>query len=293
MDQSLYDSRYRRYIETIDQVPSLPAIVSRLISVVSSAETSAEDAAELIEKDPALTSKVLRLANSAFYGIPRSVSSVQSAVVILGFNTLKSIVLSASVMNLFPTKSMSASFDRVRFWKHSIVCAIIARHIAQNMMNSLYIDPQSAFCAGIMHDIGKLLFELFTPKEYGEVCLRSKKNGTPLSETETLTLGLNHADIGRILADKWALPLDLEYTIVHHHAPEKAHKIVELVSLIHLSDALAHTFDCGLWDSEPCSPRWLGVQSQLSMDDARYERIVSELPGEIDKYNQFFEIMGG
>ncbi|HEX7509866.1 MAG TPA: HDOD domain-containing protein, partial [Chitinivibrionales bacterium] len=220
MDQSLYDSRYRRYIETIDQVPSLPAIVSRLISVVSSAETSAEDAAELIEKDPALTSKVLRLANSAFYGIPRSVSSVQSAVVILGFNTLKSIVLSASVMNLFPTKSMSASFDRVRFWKHSIVSAIIARHIAQNMMNSLYIDPQSAFCAGIMHDIGKLLFELFTPKEYGEVCLRSKKNGMPLSETETLTLGLNHADIGRILADKWALPLDLEYTIVHHHTPE-------------------------------------------------------------------------
>jgi putative nucleotidyltransferase with HDIG domain len=287
------DGRYHRFIENMDQIPSLPAVVANLIKVVTSAETSAEDAAELIEKDPALTSKVLRLANSAFYGIPRSISSVQSAVVILGFNTLKSIVLSASVMDLFPVKASGGSFDRQRFWKHSIVCALVAKHIAQNSLNRLYIDPQSAFCAGIMHDIGKLIFELFTPKEYAAVCLRCKQSGSPLVETETGMIGLNHAEIGRILADKWALPLDLEYTIVHHHAPQEANKIIELVSLIHLADILAHKLDCGLWENEPCAQEWTDARKRLSMDDVHYERIFNSLPDEIEKFKEFFSIIGG
>ena len=145
--------RYQRIVENIRQLPALPAIVSKLISVVNSPDTSAEDAANLIEKDPALTTKVLRLANSAFYGMPRSISSVSSAVVILGFNTLKSLVLSASVVNLFPEKGGASAFDRVRFWKHSIVCGMAARDIAQSIMGVTFMDPQSAFCAGIMHDI--------------------------------------------------------------------------------------------------------------------------------------------
>ncbi|MBN1308898.1 MAG: HDOD domain-containing protein, partial [Chitinispirillaceae bacterium] len=94
------NERYRRFIEQIDNLPALPAIVARLIDVVNSPDTSADDAAKLIQKDPALTTKMLRLANSAFYGIPRSISSVSSAVVILGFNTIRSLVLSASVMKM-------------------------------------------------------------------------------------------------------------------------------------------------------------------------------------------------
>jgi putative nucleotidyltransferase with HDIG domain len=233
------------------------------------------------------------LANSAFYGIPRSISSVQSAVVILGFNTLKSMVLSASVMDLFPVNSSGGSFDRIRFWKHSIVCALIAKYIAQAALNSLYIDPQSAFCSGIMHDIGKLIFELFTPQEYAEVCGNCRTSATPLAEMETRVIGLNHADIGRILADKWALPLDLEYSIVHHHAPAQANKIVELVSLVHLADFLAHEMDCGLWDKEPCMREWTEARRRLSIDERRYERIVNALPDEIAKFEEFFAIISG
>ena len=293
MDRSLYDGRYHRFIEGMEQIPSLPAVVTRLIKVVSSAETSAEDAAELIEKDPALTSKVLRLANSAFYGIPRGISSVQSAVVVLGFNTLKSIVLSASVIKMFPKNKMGSAFDRVRFWKHSIVCALAAKTIAQNTINSLYIDPQSAFCAGIMHDIGKLIFELCTPKEYSIVCGKCRINATSLVEEETGAIGLNHADIGRILADKWALPLDIEHTIVHHHFPQAANKIVELVALVHLADNLAHKLDCGLWENETCQQEWTETRKVLSIDDGRYERIFNSLAGEIEKCNDFFSIISG
>jgi HD-like signal output (HDOD) protein len=293
MNHSSFDDRYRRFIENLDHIPPLPAIVSQLLKVVGSAETSAGDVAELIEKDPALTSKVIRLANSAFYGVPRGVSSVQSAVVILGFHTLKSIVLSTSIIDLFPVNSSGGSFERVRFWKHSILCALTARKIADNLIDRLCVDPQSAFCAGIMHDIGKLIFELFTPREYASVCRKSKDGEMPMSAAETENMGLNHADIGRILSDKWALPLDLEAVIVNHHEPQMEKNAVELVSLINIADNLVHRLDYGLWEKEAFFPEWEYARKVLSIDNDKYERIRVSLPDEIEKFQNFFSIIGG
>jgi HD-like signal output (HDOD) protein len=290
--QPRYDSsRYQRIVESIGQLPALPTIMARLIAVVNSPDTSAEDAAELIEKDPALTTKVLRLANSAFYGMPRSVSSVSSSVVILGFNTLKSLVLGASVINLFPQKGEKSAFDRVRFWKHSIVCAMVARNIAQSIMSTAFLDPQSAFCAGIMHDIGKLIFELFTPQDYAKVCAYSKEKNIPILEAETSLLGTTHAEIGRILADKWALPIDLEQTIVYHHAPQSAKSIGAIVPAIHLADSITHGLNCGLWDEEALPSEWNLARSTLSINDAQYQAIVGSIKNEVEKYKEYFSII--
>jgi HD-like signal output (HDOD) protein len=286
-----YDGRYHRIIENIRQLPALPAIVTKLISVVNSPDSSAEDAARLIERDPSLTSKVLRLANSAFYGMPRSISSVSGAVVVLGFNTLKSLALGASVIKLFPHDSSRAAFDRVRFWKHSIVCAMVARNIAQAQMHVSFMDPQSAFCAGIIHDLGKLIFELFTPEDYARVCLHSRQKGISLVDAETELLGINHAELGHILADKWALPIELELTLVHHHAPQSAKNIRELVTTIHLADLITHRFDCGLWIQEAPPPEWAEARRTLSLSDEEFQRIVDSQQGEIDKYKEYFSII--
>jgi HD-like signal output (HDOD) protein len=283
--------RYQRIVENIHQLPALPAIVSRLIAVVCAPDTSAEDASELIERDPALTSKVLRLANSAFYGMPRSISSVSSAVVILGFNTIKSLALGASVVNLFPQKGGAMAFDRMRFWKHSIVTAMVVRNIATSIMNTAFMDPQSAFCAGIMHDIGKLIFELFTPSDYAEVCRYSKEKKVPLVEAETALLGTTHAEIGHILADKWALPLELEQTIVHHHAPYAVKSTSIIVTAIHLADSITHRLNCGVWDEEAQPAEWVLARDTLSIDEAGYQAIVGSLTNEIEKYKEFFSII--
>jgi HD-like signal output (HDOD) protein len=225
--------------------------------------------------------------------MPRSVSSVQSAVVILGFNTIKSLVLSASVIQMFPQNGPIHVLDRVRFWKHSIVCAVAAKNIAQNILNFVFIDPQSAFCAGIMHDVGKLIFELFAPKEYAIICGVSRKKNAPLFQVEHAAMGINHADIGRILSDKWGLPLDLEQTMVYHHDPQTAQKITELVAVVHLADMMTHKLNCGLWDEEALPHEWDQARSILSIDDARYERIVSSLKDEIDRTKDFFSIIAG
>jgi HD-like signal output (HDOD) protein len=286
-----HDGRYQRIIENIKQLPALPLIVNRLIKVVNSPDTSAEDAADLIEKDPSLTAKVLRLANSAFYGMPRSISSVSSAVVILGFNTLKSLVLSASVITMFPNTGPKIAFDRLRFWKHSIVCAMVARTIAQHIMGITFMDPQSAFCAGIMHDIGKLIFELFTPVEYAAVCRRSQENGMSLVEAEASVMGITHAQIGHILADKWALPIELEAAIVHHHEPQAEKSIRELVTTVHLADGIAHHLNCGLWDEEALPVEWENARGLLCIDDQEYQRLTASLKDEVDKYKEFFSII--
>jgi putative nucleotidyltransferase with HDIG domain len=285
------DGRYQRIIENIRQLPALPLIVNRLIKVVNSPDSSAEDAADLIEKDPALTTKVLRLANSAFYGMPRSISSVSSAVVVLGFNTLRSLVLSASVMTMFPGDNAKMAFDRLRFWKHSIVTAMVARTIAQHIIGVTIMDPQSAFCAGIMHDIGKLIFDLFTPQEYAVVCRQSREKGMSVVESETAVMGITHAQIGAILADKWALPLELEAAIVHHHEPQAAKNIRELVTTVHLADGIAHRLDCGLWDGEALPAEWNGARTMLSIDDQEYQHITASLKNEIDKYKEFYSVI--
>jgi putative nucleotidyltransferase with HDIG domain len=264
--------RYRRVIENIDNLPSLPAIVTKLLEVVNSPETSADDATRLIEKDPALTSKFIRLANSAFYGMPRAVSSVSSAVVILGFNVIRSVVLSASVMKMFSDRGRQ-SIDKDRFWKHSIATALAAKELVRHLMGFKLFDPESMFCAGILHDIGKLIFDEFVHQDYKAVCEYAKVNGCSLIEAESQTLGINHAEIGRILADKWALPLDLENAIVHHHSPEQAAEHVEAVAIVHIANVIAHEIGSDMWNGEVRSTLWEPGLELLRIDGAAYGRI--------------------
>ena len=284
------NERYRRVIENIDHLPSLPSIVTRLIQVVNSPDTSAEDAAELIEKDPALTSKMIRLANSAFYGIPRSISSVSSAVVILGFNTIRSLVLSASVMKMFPGAQMQA-IDKDRFWKHAIVCAIAAKVIVRHFINVRMMDPESAFCAGILHDIGKLIFNEFIPDDYRETCEYAQKKGISLLDAETKILGINHAEIGRILSDKWALPLDLEYSLVYHHEPAQSDTILDLVTTVHFADILTHRLGMGLYDNETQYGEWEKARTVLNISETDYRRVSDILADNLEKSTEFLSII--
>jgi HD-like signal output (HDOD) protein len=284
------NERYHRVIEQIDSLPALPSIVTKLIQVVNSPDSSAEDAASLIERDPALTTKMLRLANSAFYGIPRSISSVSSAVVILGFNTIRSLVLSASVMKMFSNNKEQA-LDKERFWQHSIVCALAAKIIVRHFINVRMMDPESAFCAGILHDIGKLIFNEFVGDDYKTACEYAVKSKIPLLEAERIVLGIDHAQIGRILADKWALPLDLEYSLVFHHAPYEADKLTDLVTTVHMADILTHKAGMDLWAEEVHVQEWAESKKMLRITDNDLKKIMETLEESIEKSLEFFNII--
>ena len=289
-DMRQVNDRYRRVIESISSLPSLPAIVTKLIQVVNSPDTSAEDAVKLIEKDPGLTSKFIRLANSAFYGMPRSVSSVSSAVVILGFNVIRSVVLSTSVMRIFADSEKQA-INKEAFWKHSVATALAAKEIVRHLMNYKLFDPESAFCAGILHDISKLIFNEYVNGDYTETSLYARKNNIPLIDAETLVLGVNHAEIGRILADKWALPLDLESAIVFHHEPARSDSLHELVTTVHLANVFTHQLGVGLWENEVAPAEWDQARAVLRIGPTEFERIMSALREGAEKSGEFIEII--
>ncbi|MCL2689611.1 MAG: HDOD domain-containing protein [Chitinispirillia bacterium] len=276
--------RVVKIIDNVDRLPSLPSIVLALMDVVNSSDSSADDAAKLVGQDPALTSKMIRLANSAFYGIPRSISSVSSAVVILGFNTIRSLVLSASVAKMFDGKH---SLDMDRFWKHSVVTAMTAKIIVRHLMSVRMMDPESAFCAGILHDIGKLIFSQYMPEDYDAVCNYAKEKEISLFDAENTLLGINHAQMGKILSDKWSLPLDLEYSLVHHHNPQNAGEASYLVNVIHLADVIAHDLGFGMFDDEVCIAEVEQCRMELKIGTADFDKIVQIIEGSVDKSQEF------
>ncbi len=285
------DERYQRIIENLRRLPSLPSVATKLMEVVNSPDTSADDAAGLIEMDPALTSTVLRMANSAFYGMPRSVSSVSSAVVILGFNTIRSIVLSASIIKAFPSEGKVRLFNHQQFWRHSILCALGAKLLARKCMHSLMHDPESAFCAGILHDIGKLIFEQYVTREFSEACEYADEKKIPLVVAEKEFLDVTHAGIGSILSDKWALPFDLEQALVYHHTPEAAEKARELVTIVHCADIMAHRVGADLWEDEVINALWDETFFVLPIEQNEYLECCEELKENVDKSIEFLTMI--
>ena len=286
------NEKYQRIVEGIRKLPSLPEIATRLMKVVNSPYSSADDAAALIEKDPGLTITVLRMANSAFYGMPRTISSVSSAVVILGFNTVRSIVLSASILKAFSSKERIEGFDHQRFWRHSILCAIGAKLIAKQLMPIVMLDPESAFCAGILHDIGKLIFEQYVPEDYTKACQYAVNNKVSLVKAEKEVMGITHSEIGNIVSDKWALPLDLENALVYHHNPKDTDKSLNFVTVVHCADQMAHKAGADLWNNEEVEPEWGGIFSTLGFERDDYTNWLNELKENVNKPIEFLALVG-
>ena len=163
---ALDSAKVRKKIESIDDLPTLPTVASQIIGMASSPMTNAADVGRMIEQDQALTAKVLKLVNSAFYGFPGQIKSIQHAVVIMGFNKVKNVVVTASVFDMAKGRK-SDRLDLSRFWQHSLGTAVSAK-VATKGLNSA-LQPDDAFVGGLVHDIGKLILDQFLADEYGPV----------------------------------------------------------------------------------------------------------------------------
>lgn len=227
--------RLKRITQSIIGLPTLPTVITQLMTLIDSPKTSGRHVAQLISTDQALTAKILKLANSSFYGFPREIATVQHAVVILGFETVKSLGLSVSVLQRFSGPSDNAHFDRQGFWEHSIACGVSAKLLATKLGYRL---PGEAFAAGILHDVGKLILNQYLPAEFAQVIERMRTEDLYIGKAEELVLGLTHSEVGSWLAEKWNLPGQLVDAIAYHHAPGRLTRNAELPALIHLADFL-------------------------------------------------------
>jgi putative nucleotidyltransferase with HDIG domain len=284
------NKRYQRIIQDLGQIPTMPTIAARVMQIVNDPHSSAEDVAKFISRDVALTSKVLRLANSAFYGIPRTISSVNSAIVILGFNTIRSLVLSASVLKMFPSKPGLVAFDRKAFWKHSFMVGIAARMLAQLYRRKKLVDMETAFTAGLLHDIGKLILEQFANDDYLPVLKSARDNKIPLVTAERKLLGLTHAEVSGMLVEKWQMPNELKGPIVMHHTPLEDKSCQEIASIVHFANYLCHLQGSGTMEDETYSPFQPEAETLLGLG-IPVDGLVAELDRHVQEAEPFFTLI--
>jgi len=219
---------------------SLPHIFTEINRVISDPRSSAIHVADVISKDPNLTTKLLRIVNSAFYGFPSKIDTISRAVTILGGRQLSTLALGTSVLEIF--KDIPADLvDMKSFWEHSFACGIAARMIAsyKNIVNT-----ERLFVAGLLHDIGRLVNYRYLPHQGREMLLHAQRTDGLLRSAELEVLGFDHTQIGAMLMQKWKLPVILEQAVGYHHQPMLSQHPRE-ASIVHIADILINALMIG------------------------------------------------
>jgi putative nucleotidyltransferase with HDIG domain len=223
-------------VRQIDSLPSPPATVSRVLEVTANPESCGDDLVNAILPDQAMCTAILKIANSAFFGIPREVATMDKAVNVLGFNEVHNIVLGRAVFTSF--KKISATYKRTinEFWRHSFHCGLAAKIIAEK----LRCLPSELFIAGLIHDIGKLALLVAQPNDYLSILkMESRTDWLHRLEKERQQFGIDHGEVGLQLLARWMFPEQLLTAVGYHHSPEKCNQHILYAIIVQLSDILS------------------------------------------------------
>lgn len=237
--------KVQKWIEHSGHIPSLPEVVSETIRLASDPTSSMETIARVVSNDPPLSARVLRVANSAYYGLSRQVSSLQLALTILGVREIRKIAISIAVISCFDRPPDECSIDRGRFWRHSTACA----HVAERLAKELRLDVvEEAFTAGLLHDLGWLVLEQCLPDDVDALVQLAQSKKLPLSELDAKVFRTTHADVGAWVFDRWKFPACLVESVAAHHEPSKTESWRQLACLVRAAEAYVRHiglhFDC-------------------------------------------------
>ncbi len=227
-----------RILQKIEAIPSLPAVVYKVMQLINDENSCAADFENLISKDQALTARMLRMVNSSFFSLSRKVNSITDAVVYLGHNTIRSLVLGASTSNLFKKNLKIYGYQQEGLWQHANVVAALARYLAQEA-SMTPLEIENAYISGLLHDIGKLILGPFV-EQFADRFTPLVTTGQPLSTAEKEILGFDHGEIGGILLTNWKLPKNLVEAVSLHHFPANAAVAPREVMVITLADDLSN-----------------------------------------------------
>jgi putative nucleotidyltransferase with HDIG domain len=241
--------KFLEQLEKVENLPTLPVVAKQIQKLIASPNSTMIQIAAIIAKDQAIAARVIRLINSAFYGLGGKVTSIQQAIVFLGLNTVKNLVMGVSVVKIFEESPSQASlFDRQKFWMHTFATALGAKLIAKKMN---ILELEDFFLAGLLHDIGILILDQFFHQEFIEIMLGAAKKQIDYTRAEQDFLGITHAEIGEFIARKWKLPEVLVHSILYHNKPLfTASEIAgdqKVISAVHIADVTAKNrgFDFG------------------------------------------------
>lgn len=260
-----------KIISTIGDLPSSPAIITALIGLTSDTNTDIGKIGKTILADQSLTAKLLKLSNSSFYGRSKEVVSLREAILLLGFQTLRSLVVATSTRSLYHSSVSEDTVDAL--WEHSLATALASRQIAESIRHPL---AEESFIAGLMHDIGKLVMLQKLTEDYKKIISRIMEEGGSFIELEDELFGFNHTDVGLLILHKWSFPKVLSNAVFEHHNPiENEETPASLAFIVHLADHMVRSFGAGFSDYAVEDLVKLPSAIKLGLDGQQLETIQS------------------
>lgn len=233
----------REVAGAVAELPAMPSSIAEVTRACDDQDMTVGQLSQVILRDQSLTANILKLANSAFYGHARRVTTVTEAVVLLGFSAIKSLVISSHTSRLLTGALPGYGLQQGELWRHSIAVAFTARRLAVDVQLA---PVEEAFVAGLLHDIGKTILSSYMENAFDEVTRIAQERRMPFHEVERDLLGFDHAELGAHVAAAWSFPAELEEAIRFHHSPEQATLKPRLAYCVHLADAACMMLGVGL-----------------------------------------------
>ncbi len=284
VDAQTRDTTVAEAIAGISHIATLPEITLRIIELVEDPDSTAQDLHKVISNDPALCSRILKVVNSAFYGLPGQIGSINRAIVLLGLNAVKNIAIAASLAKLFRGGALTPDFNAKDLWTHSVATAVASRMLASTMKLGL-VDE--AFLAGLIHDIGMVVEIQYDRQKLIDVISRlDVADGVPSANmlaVEEEVFGANHQDFGRGLCEKWKFPDSFGKVTGFHHRPlELPAESRTLATLVSVADRLAGGLENGFRLDLPTLDIPSDLLDELGVTREQVEAIRAKLPEQLD-----------
>ncbi len=267
----------RSQIEKIDTLPTIPGVLRKLLVVIENPKVSLNEVGGFIASDPVLTSRVLKIVNSPIYGFPGRISSLSQALILLGLNVVKGMLLGVSVFEAMQKTMLG-------LWEHSLGCAITARIIAQKKGLT---EPEEVSVAALLHDIGKVVLGLKFPEEYKKIMAEAEDKGIFILEAEKKHFTISHAEAGAWIAQKWNFPRNLVEVIEYHHKPHLSNSVPVQTAIVHLSDIIVRAKGFGFAGDNFVPAVNSAAWQTLGLSEADLKETVSELEDSLSGAEDF------
>jgi putative nucleotidyltransferase with HDIG domain len=239
--QSVFD--LQEVLESVDEIAPLPDITIRIMNAADDPRSNAYQLLKTVLHDPALASRILRLVNSSFHGLSSSITSLERAITLLGFNAVKNLAVASSVSTLFQGGRLCLSFSMRDLWTHSIAVGVCAKELARSMKLPNFDE---AFLAGLLHDLGLLIEHQKFPDELAAICDQAQASPLGVCQLETGRFGFDHQALGGAIGQRWKFPAPVCAAMAYHHRPREAPvESRSLAALIYVADTLCSHADEG------------------------------------------------